>query len=202
VLGLLFSGGAGCTTVILPPNDLTQSTSLAVLDHGRHTSLIVGTQDGAMIRYSYGDWRWYALRQTGPVEASGAVLGASEAALGRKRHPGPVTPEAVTGQIIVPVEDAIYLAVEADSAQRLVDRLDSIFWANIGSRVVNQAYDLDFVHHPQRYSLFHNSNAMVARWLREMGVVVDGWALLASWACGQSSKKNRSSLKTSRCQSF
>ena len=71
------------------------------------------------------------------MEASGAVLGASKAALGRKRHPGPVTPEAVAGQIIVSVEDAIYLAVEADAAQRLADRLDSIFWANIGSRVVN-----------------------------------------------------------------
>jgi hypothetical protein len=170
--------------VISPPDEVMQPASVAVLDHGRHTSLVVGTQDGAMIRYAYGDWRWYALRQTGLAEASGAILGSSKAALGRRRHPGSVTPEAVARQINVSVEHGIYLEVEAEAAQALIDRLDAIFRANFGSLVVNQVYGLDFVPHPERYSLVHNSNSMVATWLREMDVSVDGWALLAMWACG------------------
>jgi Protein of unknown function (DUF2459) len=194
VLALLLAGVGGCTTVISPPAEVAQPASVAVLDHGRHTSLIVGTQDGAMIRYAYGDWRWYALRQTGLAEASGAILGSSKAALGRRRHPGPVTPEAVARQINVSVEHGIYLEVEADAAQALIERLDAIFRANFGALVVNQVYGLDFVPHPERYSLFHNSNSMVASWLKEMGVAVDGWALLARWACGDDGRTGNKTL--------
>ncbi len=183
-LGLLSAVAlVACTTVIVPPGEVAEPVPVALLDHGRHTSLLVGTRNHAMIRYAYGDWTWYALRQTGLAEASVAVLGPSKAALGRKRHPGPLTPEAVARQIRVPIEEAFYFDVEADAAEALVDRLDAIFQANMASRVVNRAYDLEFVPHPARYSLFHNSNTMVASWLREMAVEVEGPALLARWDC-------------------
>ena len=49
-----------------------------------------------MIRYSCGDWDWYALRQTGLLERSAAILWPSQAALGRKQLPGPFSPVAVS----------------------------------------------------------------------------------------------------------
>ena len=57
--------------------------------------LIVQVPDG-MIRYSCGDWDWYALRQTGLLERSAAILWPSQAALGRKQLPGPFSPVAVS----------------------------------------------------------------------------------------------------------
>ena len=44
-----------------------------------------------MVRYAYGDWRWFALGQTGVFEGIAALSG-DKSALGRKRLPGPLTP--------------------------------------------------------------------------------------------------------------
>src|SRR5688572_25859227 len=76
---------AGCTTTIVPPSAVAEPARVAVLDHGRHTSLLVELPgEGAMVRYAYGDWRWYALGQTGVLEGIAALSG-NKSALGRKR---------------------------------------------------------------------------------------------------------------------
>lgn len=80
---------AGCAATIVPPSVVAEPAKVGVLDHGRHASLIVevpGTP--AMIRYSYGDWQWYALQKTGVTEATSAVLGPTQAALGRRELVG------------------------------------------------------------------------------------------------------------------
>jgi hypothetical protein len=120
-----------------------------------------------------------------------AILIPSQAALGRKRHPGPLTSDAVTRHINVAIEEALYFNVEADAAQALIERLDTIFHANIDSRVVNRAYGLEFVPHPEPYSWPHNSNSVVAGWLREMGVEVEGPTLLAMWDCQERGNRRR-----------
>lgn len=78
-----------------PPQRVVEPVLVGVLDHDRHSGLIVQVPDG-MIRYSCGDWDWYALRQTGLLERSAAILWPSQAALGRKQLPGPFSPVAVS----------------------------------------------------------------------------------------------------------
>lgn len=175
---------ASCTNKIFPPRDVTDPAQVGVLDHGRHASLVVEVADGSILRYAYGDWDWYALQQTGPFEASAALLWQSQAALGRKQLPGPFSPATVAQEVRPPFEDAVYLVVSARDVQRLVDRLDRIFRENSSMQVYNAAYDLVFVPHPDGYSLFHNSNAMVADWLEQIGCRVEGPALFSRWELG------------------
>lgn len=180
VVATLWVGG--CTTTIYPPQAVHQPARVAVVDHGRHTSLVVEVPgEAAMVRYAYGDWAWFALRQTGAAEAAAAVLGRTPAALGRKRLPGPLAPQNLSARLRVELEEALYLDVEADDARRLVARLDAIFEANRAGRIDNAAYDLEFVPHPDDYSVFRNSNQMVGRWLEALGCRLDGTALFASW---------------------
>lgn len=178
---------AGCTTAIYPPQDVADPAQVGVLDHGRHASLIVEASDGSMLRYAYGDWDWYALRRTGPVEASAALLWSSEAALGRRRLPGPFSPATVGRQVKPPFEDAVYLVVSARDVQGLIDRLDRIYRQNSSMRVYNEAYDLVFVPHPDGYTFTQNSNGMVADWLEQMGCRVEGPALFSRWELGPES---------------
>ena len=181
---------AACSTSIVPPAHVREPAPIAVLDHGRHSSLLLDAGDGSMVRYAYGDWQWYALRQTGPTEASGALLLPSKAALGRKRLPGPVSPEGVARNVKVGVEKAYFLEVEASAVRDLMARLDSVFSANLYSRVVNEAYDLEFVPDPEPYNFFsHNSNSVVADWLRALGCRIDGTALWADWRLEESSPR-------------
>jgi hypothetical protein len=165
----------------VPPAAVVEPARVAVLDHGRHTSLLLEVPgEAAMVRYAYGDWRWYALGQTGVFEGIAALSG-NKSALGRKRLPGPLTPETVPRRVTVGIEEALYLDAEARDVRRLVATLDGIFAANTAERIDNTAYGLEFVPHPEPYGAFNNSNQMVARWLEALGCRVDGSAVYADW---------------------
>ena len=98
VAALLWLSGCGAT--VYPPPGVAAPSQVGVLDHGQHSSLILQIPDG-MVRYSYGDWKWYAFRQTGPTEGTSALFWPSQAALGRKELPGPFSPAAVAREVRV-----------------------------------------------------------------------------------------------------
>lgn len=174
-----------CTTIIHPPPAPHMPSTIAVLDHGRHASLLVEVPGAAsVVRYSYGDWGWYALRRTGAVEATDAILLPSQGALGRRELPGPLSAESIARHVRVGIEEAIVLQVEAQAARALIARLDGLYADNLASRIYNESYDLEFVHHPDDYWALRNSNQMVAAWLVILGCEIDGPALLSDWRLG------------------
>ena len=73
------------------------------------------------------------------------------------------------------------LMVDAGRVDALRFRLDSIYEANLETRIYNAAYDLEFVHHPSAYWALHNSNEVVAVWLKELGCRVRRPVLFSNW---------------------
>ena len=143
---------SGCGATVYPPPDVAAPSQVGVLDHGQHSSLILQIPDG-MVRYSYGDWKWYALRQTGPAEGIAALFWPTQAGLGRKQLPGPFSPMAVSREVRVGIENALYVTVDAREVHQLVDSLERIFDENSAGQVDNAAYDLVFVPHPEPYTI-------------------------------------------------
>lgn len=178
---------SACTTTVFAPARIEDPAGVGVLDHGRHSSLILEASDGGMLRYAYGDWGWYALDETGIVEGSAAVLWPTPAGLGRMRLPGPFSPAAVSRRVRVPIEHAVYITVEAREVRRLVQRLDRIVDENNETLTYNKSYDLMFVRHPESYWILNNSNLMVRHWLEELGCSVKGPGIFAIWARGTAS---------------
>lgn len=181
VLACLALISAACTTVVVPPAAPAAPQPVFLLDHGRHSSLVLPGEAGGLVRYSYGDWAYYALGRTGPFEATAAVLWPTRAGLGRRELPGPPTLEGVGRAVLVGIEQAYELIVDARDIERLRASLDAIYRANRQTLVYNPGNDLEFVHHPRRYTVFHNSNRVVADWLAELGCEIRGAALLARW---------------------
>jgi hypothetical protein len=171
---------SGCGATVYPPPDVAAPSQVGVLDHGQHSSLILQIPDG-MVRYSYGDWKWYALRQTGPAEGIAALFWPTQAGLGRKQLPGPFSPMAVSREVRVGIENAVYFTVDARAVHQLVDSLERIFDENSAGQVYNEAYDLVFVPHPDPYTIAHNSNRVVGGWLEQLGCRVEGTTLLSVW---------------------
>jgi len=170
----------GCTTAIVPPAAPQNPQTVFLLDHGRHTSLVLPHSDG-VVRYAYGDWRWYAAGETGLRAGSAAVLRPTPAALGRRLLAGPATEEGVRQSVGVVIEHLYPLRVETERVARLRDELDALHQANRASLRYNPAADLEFVHHPEEYSAFHNSNHMIAAWLTSLGCEIRGSASVAKW---------------------
>jgi hypothetical protein len=177
----VFATVPACTNVIVPPHDPVDPRPVFLVDHGRHASLVLPKPDGGLVRYAYGDWKYYALRRTGPIETSTAAFLPTQGALGRRELPGPATAEGVRTAVGLGIEALHELEADRPAIARLRARLDSLFEANIESRVYNPAYDLEFVHHPRAYTLLTNSNTVVAEWLEELGFRVRGPRLFSRW---------------------
>jgi hypothetical protein len=137
-----------CTNVIIPPPEPLEPEPVFILDHGRHASLVLPAQGSGIVRYAYGDWKYYAEAETGVAEASAAVLLPTHAGLGRRALAGPPTAGGVRRAIRLGVEQMHEVIVEGYAIARLREELDSIFQANEETRIYNASYDLEFVRHP------------------------------------------------------
>ncbi|HEX2164330.1 MAG TPA: hypothetical protein VHM02_10305 [Thermoanaerobaculia bacterium] len=174
-----------CTTTIEPPATPSDPVAVYLLDHGRTPSLVLPVDDAGgepgMLRYAYGDWRWYALEQKSSGQGVAALLWPTRGALGREAIPGPPGEAAVRAGVEVPIETLHPVLVGAAEVAALAARLDALFESEIDTLVEAPGSGLSFVHHPEPYTFLHSSNRAVAGWLRELGCRVRGTALWSSW---------------------
>lgn len=170
----------GCATFVQPPAQLAQPAPVFLLDHGRHASLVLPTEQG-LTRYEYGDWVWFVEARRTPATAFSALFCDTQGALGRQAMRGPPTPQSVRRQVPVLIEELYPLCVEADLAEALHRRLADLYAASPRAEVYRAELGLSFVSHPAPYGLWSNSNHMVADWLMELGVEVEVGGPLSRW---------------------
>jgi hypothetical protein len=171
---------SGCGFTITPPPLPSNPTQVFLLDHGRHSSLVLPS-DNEMIRYSYGDWDWYVLNQRGIRKAGRALFLSSPAALARQKLSTVPQKESVRRAVHVSIENIFSITVELDKIVSLKARLEHIFAENRQRLYHDPSYGMDFVPYPEPYTLSHNSNQVVAQWLRELGAEVSGGGPFSRW---------------------
>lgn len=173
--------GAGCTTVIVPPSAPAQPVRVFLLDHGNTPSLVLPAADGAMTRYAYGDWNWYALRNTGVRDGARALFWPTQGTLGRHAFRATATERGVRERLGADAYVTLLsITVGSAEVERLRSRLDEEHRTGAQAASVT-AYGFEFVPHPRRYTFMGNSNHAVAGWLRELGCETRGLAFLSRW---------------------
>lgn len=183
LVAMLVTGVYGCSaTAVLPhPEDIDTTRAVYVVEHGWHTSLVLTDTDDAMLRFVYGDWRWYALRRTGVWRAISALFSPTQGALGRQTMSAPSSPEAIRAHSRVTIDEIHSLSVAAIKVDALLARLESRFDAAGDTLIYNEAYDLAFVHDPKAYTLGDNSNHVVAEWLEALDIEIRGNPVYGNW---------------------
>ena len=175
----------GCvTTTLHPPTDPEEPRAVFLVDHGRHSSLVIGRSDGDLVRYAYGDWRYYADQDTSLASGAAALLWPTPATLARAQLDGPVEVDVLRGQLRVGIQDIYVFEVAGSDADRVMDKLDALHLEGEAAHQYVAAYDMAFAPHPDPYTVLNNSASVLAGWLESMGVEVDGPAFLASWRVG------------------
>src|SRR5512134_163902 len=172
---------AGCATVVVAPAAPEEPVTVFLLDHGGHASLVLPAGKGRLVRYAYGDFRWYALDQTGLGSGLAALVGGTPAALGRGELQGPPEAQAVRAQVREGIQQLYELRVARAASERLRAELDRLHAANRATLVYSATYELEFVRHPTPYSAEHNSNLVMAGWLEALGCEVQGAGLITNW---------------------
>ncbi|WP_006786699.1 DUF2459 domain-containing protein [Thiorhodospira sibirica] len=181
VLLWVYLGLSGCTPVrIHPPTELTQPRSVFLLDHGRHSSLVLPKPDGGLVRYAYGDRHYYAYGETTWRTAIAALFQETPAVLGRRDLPGPADVQLLASQVKVPIADIFEIYVENARIAALYAELEQHF-QRAASTHYRAAVDLEFVPHPTPYRLTHNSNQVIADWLTYLGCRIEGRPITAHW---------------------
>ena len=171
----------GCATHVSPPKSVPDPRPVFILDHGRHTSLVLSTPTGSLVRYAYGDWRYYADEDTSLRSGLAALFLRTPATLARRELPGPPEEGILLRQLRVGVQELHVLTVSGASADRLREELDALHALEPERHQYVAVYDLVFAAHPEPYTLWNNSNTKVAEWLRSLGAEVRGVALWPRW---------------------
>lgn len=170
---------AGCVARITVPETPPQPRPVSVLDHGRHTSVILFDEASRPWRYAYGDWGWYVDGDRGALAAARALLLPSQAALGRA-----LLVEEDAGwqpQVGSEIRSERRFQAKADLVDSLLAQLNGHFEAAPSAIVHAPDLQLDVVPHPQPYTFWHNSNHKVAEWLRALGAEVRGSPAIGAW---------------------
>jgi hypothetical protein len=172
----------GCTTTTLhPPTQSVEPRVVFVIDHGRHSNLVISRGDGELIRYAYGDWRYYADQDTSLASGAAALLWPTAATLARGELSGPAEVDVLRGQLRVGVEEILVFEVSGLDADRVAGQLDALHLEGESEHQYVPAYDMTFAPHPTPYTWVNNSASVLAGWLEELGVEVEGPRLFASW---------------------
>jgi hypothetical protein len=171
-----------CATTIRPPAAVSDPSTVVLVTHGISTSLVLADQRGRAVRFAYGDWRYYALNRTGLGATLAAALWPTPSALGRQViDPAAEHPDALVAQLGIAYDEAFPIRVERAAVERLRQDLEKLFLAAMETRVYNPEPNLEFVRHPEPYTLVNNSNRKVAQWLRQLGCRVSGIPLFSKW---------------------
>lgn len=165
------------------PQTLTEPVDVYLLDHGRHSSLVLPREQGGVVRYSYGDWRWYVEGRRDLPAGVAAMLWPTDAGLGRGIYPEFEASASDRFRRLAPegLVDVYTWQAEAWRVRALRRRLDAYFERAESEPVASEKYGLEFVPHPRGYSAIHQSNLVVARWLRELDFDVRGVPWLSNW---------------------
>lgn len=180
-IGLLTLLLSACSATVIPPPNPSDPVTVVLLDHGRHSSLVLPDVAGGALRYSYGDWDYYVLRQTDLASGARALLRATPAALGRQQLSVAPESEALLRALHVEVVQAWRIEVERNRVASLRDDLEHQFASALDTRIYSPWFGVDFVRHPTPYTLNHNSNHLVGVWLTELGCEIRGQPVLSSW---------------------
>ena len=170
-----------CTIHVKPPAEVRDPVQVFIIDQGRTSSLVLPTGTGQTVRYAFGDWNYYALSHDGLFDGMAALFLPTQGALGRRVMAAPPVEESVRTSIRASYEHIYPLTVDASRVAALRDELEAVYEQHLDTLIVSEYNDFEFVHHPQDYTWFYNSNHMVADWLRQLGAEVSRPTYYSTW---------------------
>lgn len=169
----------GSPTIIVPPAQPANPVTAYVIIRAYHSSLLLSEGNGGYMQYAYGDWQYFALNQQGWTDAAAALFIPTQGTLGRRQFSNTDNLQ----QIVDPNRNQTILKFEVagDKAAQLLASLDKRFQQNIDTRVLNPRNQLTFVQDDQDYTLFHNSNHELIRWLKNLDCETIGLVMLPNF---------------------
>lgn len=176
----------GCAVTVTPPANPVNPRPAFILDHGRHSTLVVVDSSGRPVRYAFGTPE-RENDDIGFFRGLAALLGSESGTLGRRVLPGPPTVENLHKVLGVETEKLYCIAVSDERAYRLQRVLNLVFEKNLASASYDPGWNLEFVRNPEDYWFGDDANEAVKNWLAELDCEVSGVSTFGNWKIRQPS---------------
>lgn len=180
---------AGCGSSVSPPAGVKDPVTVYLLDTGRTSSVVLPLPgpSPAYVRWTFGQWDWYALEKDGPLDALPVLFCPSQGTLGRQSmrppRPGESPADAFGRQLYAAHAEHVHeLEVERSQAAALQSKLDVAFASEAKTQITGKSSRISFVHYDRKYAGWSNSNHQTGDWLRELGCEVRGCGFLSDWS--------------------
>ncbi len=171
-------GLGGCQHMIEPPANVSDPIGVFVIDYGRHASLALPKEGSGLVEWSWGDWNWFALERTGPLEGLQALFASPRSTLSRRELAPADSAEELAE--FVRAEKVLYVNVERKRARALLRNLQDRWLRRRRDAVMHPSGRI-FVPDDSHYSLLNNSVHELSRWLETLGMKVSGTGVTANF---------------------
>lgn len=181
---LLLPALSGCSARVTPPDPQTleQPQQVWVSTHALHAALIMPTAERQQwVLYEYGEWGWYAERNTAWYRFIPVFAWPTRGSLGRREMTLSKNPDADEVRRVVDADQVWGFPVERSAVDALRTTLDDRFAAHAHTVVYNAELRTWLVHDPDPYHLLRTCNHVLAQWLRRIGCSVRGWGPYWRW---------------------
>lgn len=170
-----------CAGLITTTERLDDPVEVYLLEHSPHTTLVLPTDDGGLVRFKYCDWRWCVEEKRSFPSGAAALLWPTPSGIGRGQRDDVTAPQELGN--LAPDGIARYhkIMAEREKVRSLINQLNLAFEDHEGDFFRNESTGLDFVPYSRGYWLAHQSNLVVAKWLTELGFEVRSYPLLTRW---------------------
>jgi len=162
--------------IITPINPLNP-VNIYLVDRGFHARLILPSSNNKCLEYAYGDWRYFALNQQDLLSGAAALLLPTQGALGRKLKNCDRWQQFASEQN----NHFSSFAVEKTKVDSLLKVLNLYFDRPATMQIKNPHTGMTLVPYDLTYTLLHNSNHELVRWLEDLGCRVEGFVLWANF---------------------
>jgi hypothetical protein len=171
VCSLILATMAGCATVV-PPASPANPAPIYLTNYGKHASVILPDPAGHWTEFAYGDFGWFALNHTTPLDAVRAMFVSSPPTTGRRQLASADDTDSM--RKATRALKVTRIVVSHDKAERLLVALDNEYFNHLDPVTYNVLTGLWYVQGGKHYSAFHNCNHVAAYWLKQCGCSIKG----------------------------
>ena len=170
----------GCGAVVTPPTAVNQPIEIYIADYGKHSSLILPTDDVTMQEFAWGDFDWYARGEHSLWSGIHALLFSDSSGFGIHEYRHRKT--ATDLQISTGAEKIVSLKVESAKVKLLQLHLLEKFNPKTAEQLYYNTKDaMLFSRTKEHYWFAHNCNHQTADWLIELDCKVGGIAIFGGF---------------------
>ena len=176
----------GCTARVIPPQGVVSPQRVWLLSYDLHPSLVFAQEPDQLVMFEYGEWQWFAQKQTHWSRVFAVFIWPTQGSLSRRALNMSASSNTLEVVYAFEANQGWAIDVEQELAQDLLVRLEDRYRSVQSSAYYRRDLDTWFVKDPASYHMLRTCSEVMADWLRDLDCSVRGMLWTWKWSVATS----------------